>query len=64
MENTTARYFYCYSLKLYYFLRAFSEECVTSKINSRSGNRYWVFNKSNRLDKLIQTYNSMKHIYN
>lgn len=53
--------FYCYSLRLFHFLSAFSEKCYNSKINSVSGNRYWIFHKSERLDKIIELYNEVKH---
>ena len=56
--------FYCYSLRLFHFLSAFSEKCYISKINTRSGNRYWVFLKSDRLDKIIKLYNEVKHKVN
>jgi hypothetical protein len=57
-ENTN---FYCYSRKLYHYLCAFGEKCYTSKTNTASGNRYWVFHKSDRLDRIIETYNEVKH---
>lgn len=53
--------FYCYSLRLYHFLSAFGEACHMSKINSVSKNRYWVFRKSDRLDRIIALYNEVKH---
>lgn len=53
--------FYCYSLKLFHYISAFGEKCYTSKKNSISGKRYWVFKKSDRLDNLIQSYNEVKH---
>lgn len=53
--------FYCYSLRLFHFLSAFSEKCYVSKINNVSGNRYWVFRKSERLDEIIKLYNEIKH---
>lgn len=59
MENNTN--FYCYSLRLFHFLSAFSEKCYISKINAQSGNRYWVFKKSERLDEIIKLYNEVKH---
>lgn len=55
--------FYCYSLRLFHYLCAFDEKCYASKINSSSGNRYWVFRKSKRLDDLIESYNEAKHKY-
>lgn len=53
--------FYCYSLRLFHYLSAFNEKCYASKINQMSNKRYWVFKKSERLDKLINSYNSIKH---
>jgi len=59
MENKEN--FYCYSLRLFHYLCAFGEQCFTSRKSSTSGNRYWVFKKSDRLDKLIESYNEVKH---
>lgn len=59
MENKGC--FYCYSLRMYHFLVCFNEQCLASKVNSKSGKRYWIFNKSKRLDKIIESYNKMKH---
>lgn len=53
--------FYCYSLRLFHYLSAFNEKCYGSKISTTSGNRYWIFAKSDRLDKIIQSYNKNKH---
>lgn len=59
MENNVN--FYCYSLRLFHFLSAFSEKCYASKINSLSNTRYWIFRKSERLDRIIALYNEVKH---
>ena len=59
MENNIN--FYCYSLRLFHFLSAFNEKCYISKVNTTSGNRYWVFRKSDRLDEIIKLYNKVKH---
>lgn len=56
--------FYCYSLRLFHYLSAFNEKCSVSKVNAVSGNRYWVFKKSKRLDDIISSYNEMKHNFN
>lgn len=56
--------FYCYSLRLFHYISAFNEKCYASKINQSSGKRYWVFKKSERLDKIISSYNSVKHDFN
>lgn len=53
--------YYCYSLRQFHFISAFGERCYVSKINSVSKNRYWIFKKSERLDKIIQLYNECKH---
>lgn len=55
--------FYCYSLRLYHFISAFGEKCYGSSVNKVSGNRYWMFKKSERLDKVINAYNGMKHTF-
>lgn len=62
MRNTEN--FYCYSLRLFHYLSAFDEKCSASRISKTSGNRYWVFKKSDRLDKIIQSYNATKHNFN
>ena len=62
MQNTEN--FYCYSLRLFHYLNAFDEKCSASRISKTSGNRYWVFKKSDRLDKIIQSYNATKHNFN
>jgi hypothetical protein len=53
--------YYCYSLRQFHFISAFGERCYVSKINSVSKNRYWIFKKSERLDRIIQLYNECKH---
>lgn len=57
-QNNT---FYCYSLRLFHYISAFGEKCLGSKINARSKKRYWVFEKSERLDKIIKHYNAAKY---
>lgn len=53
--------FFCYSYKLFHFLCAFGEKCNGSNVNNNTGCRYWVFNKSNRLNDIIKLYNRVKH---
>ena len=53
--------FYCYSFRLYHFLSAFNEKYISTKINKRSNCRYWTYNKSEKLDRLIEKYNEIKH---
>jgi len=61
MENEN--YFYCYSLRLFHYISAFGEKCCASKINTRSKTRYWVFRKSERLDRIIDSYNHVKYSF-
>lgn len=57
-------YFYCYSTRLFHYLRAFSEQCYSHGVNKVSGNEYWVFKKSDRLDRIIESYNKVKYSFN
>lgn len=56
--------FYCYSLRLFHYLMSFEEKCYDSRINKKSGKRYWIFHKSERLDKIIASYNKVKYDFN
>ena len=56
------KHFYCYSVQLKYFLQAFNEEIISTGINHNSLHRYFVFNKSARLDSLIKLYNECKEL--
>lgn len=56
--------FFCYSLRLFYFLRSFDQKCYGSKINKVSNNRYWVFKKSQKLDEIIEFYREVKYKFN
>lgn len=56
--------FYCYSLRLFHYISAFGLKCSCSKKNALSGKRYWVFNKSEKLDRIIESYNNVKHKFN
>ena len=53
--------FYCYSTKMSYFIRAFDIKYVEVGFNAKSGTWYHVFEKSEKLDKVISLYNSVKH---
>lgn len=53
--------FYCYSAKMSHFIRAFDIKYIEIGVNDKSGTRYYVFEKSERLDKIISLYNSVKH---
>lgn len=55
------KYFYCYSKRMAHFIRAFDIRYVNVGMNEKSKTRYYIFNKSERLDKVIQLYNSVKY---
>lgn len=60
MENC----FYCYSKRLSYFIRSFGLQYISVGINSKTHVRYHVFEKSEKLDKIIDLYNRVKHSIN
>lgn len=53
--------FYCYSSRLAHFIRAFDVRYMDVGLNAKSGNKYYVFEKSEKLDKIINLYNQVKH---
>ena len=57
----TENLFYCYSKKLSYFIRAFGIKYISVGLNTNTHVRYHVFEKSDRLDKVIALYNQVKH---
>ena len=56
-----SQFFYCYSMRMSHFIRAFGIKYVDVGFNAKSGTKYYVFNKSEKLDKIIELYNSVKH---
>ena len=61
MENNS---YYCYSTRLYHFLVSMKFRYVSTGINKNTNKKYWVYNKSEKLDSAIELYNSVKHKYN
>lgn len=61
MDN---KYFYCYSDRMNFFLRALKFRYVSSGINSNTNKRYWMYEKCENLDSAIELYNSVKHKFN
>lgn len=53
--------FYCYSDRMSHFIRAFGIRYLDIGLNSKSNKKYYVFEKSERLDKIIILYNKVKH---
>ena len=55
-------YFYCYSSRMAYFIRAFDIKYIDIGINKNSNTKYYIFNKSEKLDKVIDLNNKVKHL--
>lgn len=53
--------FYCYSSKLSYFIRSFGIKYIEVGFNTKTKTRYYLFDKSKKLDKVISLYNEVKH---
>lgn len=53
--------FYCYSKRLFYFIKSFGIDYLSYGVNRNSKNKYYVFEKSQKLDKVINLYNKVKH---
>ena len=62
--NIENKNFFCYSFRLFHFLTAFDEKCIASNLSTTTGKRYWVFRKSEHLDRVIEFYNEVKHKFN
>ena len=56
--------FYCYSKRMYHFLSFLGIRYDSVGINSNTNQRYWVYEKSQKLDFAIETYNSLKYQFN
>lgn len=55
--------FYCYSKRLAYFIRSFNIKYLTVGFNHNSHVKYYVFEKSDRLDRIIELYKQVKFLY-
>lgn len=53
--------FYCYSTRMSYFIRSFNVKYIDIGFNAKSNMKYYVFEKSERLDKIISLYNDVKY---
>lgn len=58
------QYFYCYSKRMAHFIKAFDIKYINIGINKRTNVKYYVFTKSEKLDKIIELYNKVKHSIN
>lgn len=55
------QYFYSYSIRLSHFIRAFDIKYINIGFNAKSGQKYYVFEKSEKLDRVIELYSKVKH---
>lgn len=53
--------YYCYSRRLTNFIIAMGMRYVEVSINPRTNNKYYSFEKSEKLDRIIAKYNEIKH---
>ena len=53
--------FYCYSTRMSYFIRSFNVKYIDIGFKAKSNMKYYVFEKSERLDKIISLYNDVKY---
>lgn len=55
--------FYCYSKKLSHFIRAFDVSYIDICVHPTTKVKYYIFPKSERLDRIIALYNEIKYKY-
>lgn len=53
--------FYCYSPRLMFFIKSFRIPYVRFGVNKNTNQKYFVFEKSKRLDDVIELYKKVKH---
>lgn len=61
MVITMNNIFYCYSKRMSLFLRSMKEEYIALGENQKTHVKYWTFYKSERLDSLIELWNTIKN---
>lgn len=54
-------FYYCYSYPLKYFLISGGEFSIVSGIHPKTNKKYWVFEKNEKLDRLLTEWQSRKH---
>ena len=59
----TSKYFYCYSQRLARFCQAFGLRYVSEGINGRTNTKYYMFQKSKKLDEIIKLWNTVKMLF-
>ena len=54
------RYFYCYSYNLKRFLQENGQKFITSSVNTNTLKKFWVFEGTDELNKLLDTWRVRK----
>ena len=54
------KYLYCYSTTLYHFLMAGGQRYICIGVNERTGNRFYLFEKTSELRALLDEYDKRK----
>ncbi|MBS7122889.1 DUF5659 domain-containing protein [Faecalibacillus intestinalis] len=54
-------YFYCYSKRLAHFIMAFGIRYKEKSVNQNSQMPYYKFEKSKRMDQIIELYKKVIH---
>ena len=54
------RYFYCYSYNLKEFLKSNGLRYVAASVNSNTQKKFWVFEGTNELNRLLSVWSSKK----
>ena len=55
------RYFYCYSYNLKEFLRSSGLRFVAASVNMNTQKKYWVFEGTEELNRLLDVWRSKRH---
>lgn len=55
------RYFYCYSYNLKCFLKSNGLSFITAAVNMNTQKKYWVFEGTEELNKLLDVWKTRKH---
>ena len=58
--STKTTEFYCYSTTLMHFLKANGERYNYTTLHKTTGNRMWVFERTERLSTLLDEYHARK----
>ena len=53
-------YLYCYSPRLFSFLRERGQRYICVGINENTGGRFWLFRKTAEVRRLLDEYDRMK----